>query len=209
MAGVLPPANASVLSSIGPTAPELRRVEIHLIHGGALLMRNGVDYVRVRRRCDTHPATSSNGLLLNVTIQPAMAHHVGLRISQPGQVYLPRNLSASSVHVRIGKYLSVDHMLDWVTLLPAEAVRRTPNSIAYTAPVFPHADPNDSEDAPTVAPISEASAPVQLPPSSQVRNAMLVMGSSFITSSWQLARDHVGLKSILFLIGSGMLAAAE
>ena len=122
MDGVVPPANARVLSSIGSTASELRRVKAHLIHGGALLLHNGVDYVRVRHRGDTDPATSTEGLLLNVTIQPPTTHHVGIRIAQSGQVYLHRKLNASSVHVRMDKYSSVDPLLGWLPVIPLEDV---------------------------------------------------------------------------------------
>ena len=43
----------------------------------------------------------------------------------------------------------------------------------------------------------------------RVRNSILVMGSSFITASFQMSRNQVGLKSMLFLTFSGMLDATE
>lgn len=57
--------------------------------------------------------------------------------------------------------------------------------------------------------VSVAPGPGQLPASNQVRNSMLVTGSSFIAAPWQIAREHVGLNSLLFSTGAGLLAAAE
>ena len=214
---------AWVLTSIGANAPELRRVKSHLERGGAVLLRNDVDYVRVMHRGESQPSTTTNGLTLKVKIDPPMNHHSGKQIALTGHVYMPRKLNVSTPHVCMPKYLLVDPQLNWLTVLPPEDVERTQNAIdgTFSSSVdFPTTF--DSSSDPTAGnPLNEASNLLvneaviaenesrANPIGDRMRNSMLVMGSSFITAAFQVARNHLGLKTTFFLAGAGLLAATE
>ena len=74
-------------------------------------------------------ATTSNGVLLKVKIEPRMLHLAGRGILQSAHVYMPRKLNATSTNVRMGKYLLIDHMVDWLTAIPPEHVDRIRSEI--------------------------------------------------------------------------------
>ena len=122
-----------VSSSIDAAAPELPWAKQHLERGGAVLLRNGVDYVRVIRRGGHQPSTTSNGLVLNVATEHPMTLHSGIRIRKPGQVYLPRKLNSPSTHVSITKYLLADPIMNWRTGIPPDDVSRARIAIDSTA----------------------------------------------------------------------------
>ena len=215
---------AWVLSSIGAQAPELRRVNAHIERGGAILLHNDVDYIRVIQRGGQQPSTTTNGLTLNVTVGPPMTHQSGRQIGLSGQVYLPRKINVSTPHVCMPKYLLVDPQLNWMTVIPPEDVERTQNAIGLAVPSA-IADSNVAPDIVMVdaavdSPRENRVMPVDAeglslgdsganPIGDRLRNSMLVMGSPFITAAFQLARNHRGLKTTFFLAGAGLLAATE
>ena len=189
-------APAWVLTTLDAPAEDLRRVKQHLSRGGAMLMFDGQDYVRVVHNGPTQPSTTSTGLLLTVSIAPEMSHAAGVKIKSSGLVFLPRRLNASSAakYACMPRYLLVDPQLNWLTMIPPEDVERTQAAIVTSSP------------EPARAAVVGADIPAV---SLQTRNSLLVMGSSFVTASYYLARDHLGMKSALFLLGIGMLSATE
>ena len=80
MAAMVAPGHSWVLSSTGAPATELRRVKVHLERGGAELLSGGISYGRVLQKGNTQPATTSSGMLLNVTMGPEMNHADGMGI---------------------------------------------------------------------------------------------------------------------------------
>ena len=192
------PGNAWVLSSMGAPAIDLRRIKVHLERGGAALLSGGINYVRVLHNGHAQPATTSSGLLLNVTMIPEMGHAAGVRIQASNLAYLPRNLNASNnaQYARMHLYLLVDPQLDWLSVIPLEDVERARADIIEPT--------TDAVPVPIASPNVHVSAVAV-----QARNSSMVMGSSFVTASYYLARDNLGLKSARFLMGIGMLSATE
>ena len=214
---------AWVLTSIGAPAPELRRVKAHLDRGGAIILHNGVDYLRAIQRGGLQPSTSTNGLVLNVTVHPPMSHLAGRKIGSSGQVYLPRKLNVSTPHVSMPQYMLVDAQLDWLVVIPEEDREHTRSSIdtdalsftdnstvnmhpAVVSPENGHVQESESSANVDDTPVDFSSAN---PIGDRLRNSMLVMGSSFVTAAFQLARNHLGLRTTLFVAGTGLLAATE
>ena len=108
------PANAWVLSPMRAPASDLRRVKLQMGRGGAVLLSDGIDYVRVLQNGPVQHATASAGLLLNVTFMPEMNHDAGMGIQASSLVYLPRKLNAStaSQYACMPLYFLVGHQLN-------------------------------------------------------------------------------------------------
>ena len=193
---VAAPVHAWVLTTLDAPADDLRRIKVHLSRCGALLLSDGAEYVRVMQNGPTQPSTTSTGLLLNVLLYPEMNHTAGAKIRSSGLVFLPRKLNASNAakYACMPRYLLIDPQLNWLSMIPPEDVERTQAAIVPAPPV----------------PVSNVIADAEVPAvSAQARNSLLVMGSSFVTASYRLARGDLGMKSFLFLMGIGMLSATE
>ena len=169
---------------------------MHLERNGSWLLSNGLEYVRVLGRGPMQPSTTTNGLLLKVSIQPEMAHPAGIRIAQSGQVYMSRKLNATSVHARMPRYILIDNQLDWMAVIPAGDMEKTRLAVGSSvSPAAPPRGDSGSSVSPSDPPNGNSAAQSHgnngsSAPAVRVRNSLLAMDSSFLTAAYQLARDH-------------------
>ena len=190
------PGHDWVLTTMDAPADDLRRIKMHLGKGGAFLLFDGANYARVLQNGPTQPSTTSTGQLLNVILGPEMNRADGVKIQSSGLAFLLRKLNASSAakYACMPRYLLVGPQLNWLAVLPPEDVDRTQAAIVPAAP------------APVLNAIADVAAPLV---SVQARNSISAMGSSFVSASFYLAREHMGVKSAMFLLGVGMLPDTE
>lgn len=194
------PGQAWAISPMGAPATDLRRVKMHLERGGAALLPDAMNYVRVLQNGPTQPATTSPGLLPEVTMKPEMNHADGMGTQASSLAYLPRKLNASgdAQYACMPMYLLIGPQRHRLSTIPPKHVEGKRAAIVEPTacfPPFPVASGNLNVANPTVT--------------VQTRNSLMVMGSSFVTASYYLARGNVGLESLLFSTGDGMLSATE